>query len=253
MSVKSLHSLGTVARAFDLLVTLAGGKIADVINCFQRIITDPIYRRQVWLAMTGKLVISEMTQDEWIERESNTMDQFGLPTDENRRQIERLAKSGKFGVNHYFAPAGLARKQLIELARKVGIKIDDSPYCDGRELPTEAGVLECDPFAIMVPANVEHHPFNLDAEEQEEWAKGQGGDGLTSAEEILYLLIRQFVAYGRILFMGGWIRCRNRHDGDESLDVGFAAGRGLSVDWGDRSYRDWRCGAVARKFMPLAT
>jgi hypothetical protein len=253
MSVKSSNSLGVVARAFDLLATLAGS-IEEVIRCFQRIVDDPVYRRQVWLAMTGKSIVTEMTKEEWIEREAAALTHF-FPEDQRfimDKLVEKMADTLDFGINQYCVPAGLDRKQLIEIARKVGMKINSSPHCDGQEIPTEAGLLECDLSAMMNATDSDNRPFNLNADEHKAWAAEQGGDGLTSAEETLYLMIRHFMTFGRILFMGGWIRCRNWHHDGESLFVGFFATDGLYVYHVDPSFRDWSSGAIARKFHPLA-
>jgi len=250
-----MKSLFVVTEAIRRLVTLAGENLEIVFRCFQRIIDDPVYRRQVWLAMIGKLVISEITKDEWVERETNAMRQLG-ELDENavvndELRIKQMVNAGHFGINHYFVPAGLTRSRLLELAAKVGVKVNSSPNCDGDEIPTEAGVLECDLGAIMQSTDSSHRPFNLDYNSHLAWAKEQGGSDLTSAEEMLYLLIRHFMAFGRILFMGGWIRCRNRHGSSYRLSVRFYADDGLNVYCGDDDYSRWRWGAVPWKFTPL--
>jgi len=250
-----MNSLFIVTEAVKRLLTLANNNSELLLRCFQRIIDDPVYRRQVWLAMTGKLAVEDITKEEWIERETNAMIQLGLLDEEvvinDKLRIKQMAGAGKFGANQYFVSAGLTRKQLVELACKVGIKINNSPHCDGQEIPTEAGVLECDLAAIMTSTGPDYRPFNLNADEHEAWANEQGGDGLTSAEEALYLIIRHFLAFGRVLFMGDWIRCRNSHGPGSSLKVDFYAFIGLDVGWDNRSYRSWSYGAVARKFTPL--
>ena len=261
MSVKSSpnHSLGRVARAFDLLVSLAGNgtqAFQAVLACFQRIVDDPVYRRQVWQAMTGNVTVTEITSSEWVGREIAAIERLELTGDEEsvdyKLAINAMAETGQYGPHHYFVPAGLTRKQLIELARGLGIKINSSPPCDGQELPTEVGVLECDLAAMMQSTDGNHRPFNLNAEEHNAWAVEQGGNGLTSAEQTLYLVIRHFMAFGRILFMGGWIRCCNSHGADYSLGVVFGAEDGLGVFCGGLGSRSWRWGAVSRKFLPLA-
>lgn len=253
MSANFINLLSIMHEVILRFKKLADDDLMTVVNCFQRIVNEPEYRRQVWLAMTGKLLVTEMTQDEWVERESNIMDQLGLLNDDIQCLIEQLAKAGKFGVNQYFVPKDLTRQQLIELARKVGIKINSDPHCNGQELPTEAGTLECNLSTIMQPADSSHRPFNLDYDEHEAWVKEQGGDGLTSAEEALWLIILAYKQFGKVPFMGGWIRCRNTHDADESLPVDFHADDGLLVYWDLRSHRYWYSGAVARKFQPLVS
>jgi hypothetical protein len=240
-----MNSLFIITDAVKRLVMLAGDNRETVLRCFQRIIDDPVYRRQVWLAMTGQLLVTEITKQEWIERETNAMRALGL-LEEDALRIEIMANRDGVGINRYFIPAGLTRKDLVELAGAMGIKLNDSPHCDGQKLPTEAGTLECDLSAIMTSTNADHQPFLLNYDEHEAWAKAQGGDGITSAEEALYLLIRHFMAFGRILFMGGWIRCRNPHDAAFSLSVAFNADAGLNVNYDNHSNRNWHYGAVAR-------
>ena len=252
-----MNSLFVVADAIRRLVTLAGGNLEMVLRCFQRVIDDPVYRRQVWLAMFGKLVISEITKEEWIERETNAMIHLGLMSKEadandiDVARIKQMADAGQFGINRYFVPVGLKRYRLLELAAKVGIKLNSSPSCNGDEIPTEAGVLECDLSTIMQSTDSAQRPFGLDYNGQLAWAKEQGGSDLTSAEEMLYLLIRHFMAFGRILFMGGWIRCRNRRGSSCRLGVRFGAGRGLFVHCSRVGRSVWHWGAVPWKFIPL--
>lgn len=254
--VKSSHTLGTVARAFDLLVGLAGG-LEAVLRCFQRLIDDPVYRRQVWLAMTGQLVLSDITAEGWVERELNCLRRLGRAKEEGAESfptpdeaaVRHMAENGNFGFHRYYVPGGLTRAQLLDFAREAGAKMNSSPDAEGDQIPTEVGVLECDLAAIMTPTDATHRPFNLNAEEQESWSAEQGGEGLTSAEEALYLVYRAFLAFGRIPFMGGWIRCRNRHQDGDRLLVGFFADGGLRVDWDAGSRSRWPCGAVARKFL----
>ncbi|MFH1088789.1 MAG: hypothetical protein V1719_03030 [Patescibacteria group bacterium] len=240
-----------MAEALRRLVTLAGGNLDTVLRCFQRIIDDPVYRRQVWWAMTGKLVISEISKEEWIEQETNAMIQLGL-MDNDALRIKQMADKGEFGVNHYFAPPGMIRSRLLELAAKVGIKLESSPNCTGESRPTVVGVLECDLSTIMQPTDSVHRPFNnLGYDGHLAWAEEQGGSDLASAEEILYLLIRHFMAFGRILFMGGWIRCRSGHGPSDQLRVYFSHDGGLGVDCGGDSNFCRNLGAVPRKFTPL--
>ncbi|MFA5009925.1 MAG: hypothetical protein WC553_01665 [Patescibacteria group bacterium] len=249
-----MNSLFILGEAVKRLVTLSGDNLETVLRCFQRIIDDPVYRHQVWLAMTGKLVVNEITPQEWLEREAQALIRLGLAEEDGGIPDEvRRALRGDSGINHYFIPGGLNRTHLIGLARKIGMKINSSPNCDGEELVTEAGTIECDLSAIMNSTDAEHRPFNLNADEHNTWAIEQGGDGLTSAEEALYLMIRHFMAFGRVLFMGGWIRCRNSYarGAADSLSVGFSTDGGLRVGYGDRSDRYWGYGAVARKFKPL--
>jgi hypothetical protein len=253
-----MSSLFVVSEAIQRLLKLADGNLEMVLRCFQRIIDDPAYRQQVWFSMmVGRLVPIEITKEDWTLREARAMAQLGLlefdgdSSSDIELEIRKAANRGGFGINHYFVPAGLTRTKLIELAYRVGMKVNNHPDCDGQELPTKAGVLDCDLSAIMTSTNADHQPFLLNYDEHEVWAKAQGGEGLTSAEETLYLIIRHCMTFGRVLFMGGWLRCRNTRGDGEQLIVCFNAGYGMGIRWCHRSARNWRIGAIDRKFTPL--
>lgn len=253
-----MNSLFVVSEAIQRLVSLADGNLEMVLRCFQRIIDDPVYRQEVWLAMTtGRRVTVGIAKEDWTLRETRAMVELGLlEFDTNKGSdiemgIRKAANGGKFGLNYYFVPADLTRKDLIELAYKVGIEVNRSSYCVGQSLPTKAEILDCDLSAIMTSTNVDHHPFLLGYGEHEVWARDQGGAGLTSVEETLYLIIRHFMTFGRILFMGGLIRCRNTHNVNESLSVEFEVNDGLTVCFTRHSNRDRHCGAIARKRIQL--
>jgi len=247
--------LGAVWEAIlRLLKLMTPNQLEDGLK---QIINSTIRRQRVADALVGKFdAVVEMSKAEWIERETNAMIHLGLmskeaATDIDVARIKQMADAGQFGINRYFVPVGLKRYRLLELAAKVGIKIKSSPNYDGDEIPTEAGVLECDLSQIMQSTDSAHRPFNLDYNSHLAWAKEQGGSDLTSAEEMLYLLIRHFMAFGRILFVGGWIRCRNRHGSSGRLRVYFFAGCGLVVFYCCDDVSGWGWGAVPRKFIPL--
>lgn len=247
MAMKSVN-LGTAARATDLLTTGYG---VDQTH-FDRLVKDPAYRRQVGLAMTGQLTVTEITRDEWLDRELNFQDQLkelGLPS-ATREQLEAAYKEG-YGLNHRFVPAGLTRQMLLDASAKAGIKTG-TDYPSGEQLPTEAGIFECDLATVMQPMDADQRPFMLDYNEHEAWSKDQGGTGLSSAEEAQYLILRMKLEFGRVLFMGGWIRCRNAAGSGYSVFVSFDADDGLSVRYGSRSGRGWGYGCLPRKFTALA-
>jgi len=246
MAMKSVH-LGTAARATDLLTTGYG---VDQTH-FDRLVKDPAYRRQVGLAITGQLTVTEITRDEWLDRELNLQDQLqelGLPS-ASREQLEAAYKEG-FGLNHRFVPAGLTRQMLLDASAKAGIKTR-TDYPSGEQLPTEAGIFECDLATMMQPMDADQRPFMLDYNEHEAWSKDQGGTGLSSAEEVMYLILRMKLEFGRVLFMGGWVRCRNAAGSGGSVEVRFRAGDGLDVNYDSRSRRDWLYGCLSRKFTAL--
>jgi hypothetical protein len=246
MAMKSVN-LGTVARATDLLTTGYGVGQTH----FDRLVKDPAYRRQVGLAMTGQLIVTEITRDEWVERELDLHDQLkelGLPF-ATREQLEAAWKRG-FGLNQRFDPGDLTRQMLLDASAKAGIKTK-TDFPPGEQLPTEVGIFVCDLTTVMQPMDADQRPFRLDHDEHEAWSKDQGGSGLSSAEEVMYLILRMKLEFSRILFMGGLIRCRNVTGSDASINVIFDAADGLDVSFGGASCRDWDYGCVPRRFTAL--
>lgn len=261
MAMKSVN-LGTAVRAVDLLTTGYG---VDQ-TYYDRLVKDPAYRRQVGLAMTGQLAVTEITRGEWVERELLCLSQLStlglemIPcrslgtydfTEKGSLEdyINKAYQPG-FGSNHRFVPGGLTRQALLRAASLGGMQTG-TDYPSGEQLPTEAGIFDCDLATVMQPMDSDQRPFMLDHNEHEAWSKDQGGSGLSSAEEAQYLILRMKLEFGRVLFMGGWIRCRNAAGSGESVGVVFGAGSGLSVNYGSRSYRRWFDGCVPRKFTAL--
>lgn len=253
MAMKSVN-LGTAARATDLLT----GYGVDQTH-FDRLVKDPAYRRQVGLAMTGQLTVTQITREEWVERELNILTQLhelGLPVltvgeEVMRQQLDAAYnEEGHHGIDHRFVPGGLVRQMLLDASAKAGIKIG-TDYLLGESLPTQVGVFDCNLTTVMQPVDGDQRPFMLDHDKHEAWSKDQGGDGISSAEEAQYLLLRMKLEFGRILFMGGWIRCKNAAGSGISVYVVFSANVGLGVDFGSRSSHGWSYGCVPRKFKAL--
>lgn len=183
--------------------------------------------------------------------------QIGLiePLTLSLERITRIWQEG-YGPNHLYVPAGLTRHKLLTAFVKLGQRLNwatvlSTDYASGEQLPTTAGIFHCDLTAIMRPVDIDHHPFSLDYPEQEAWSKMQGGHGLSSAEQVLYLLVRMWLAFGHLIFMGGRIRCRNLAGRDGSLSIQLYAGKGIDVVYDGRSRRYWLLGCVPERFMPL--
>lgn len=258
-SFNSLNVIKMFGEALDRLVALAGGSWEAVTRMFQRVIDDPLHRRRVYAALSGANAdTAEVTKADWDERELSVfkrLAKFGIPMPSEKEVANAWCEGCT--PNHRFVPHNIGRRQLLEACHKAGIKTcDDNPksadYDGGDQLPTERGTLDCDLGTIMTPTDAKHRPFMLNHDEQVEWAKEQGGDGITSVEEKLYLSLRAWVELGRVPFMGGWVRCRNKGGSGFSLGVGWPADGGLSVYYDDLEYEYWRYGAVARKFRPSA-
>ena len=250
--------MGSVWEAVLRLREVAGGSWPSVARFFKNIVDDPIRRLQVWRAGTGELLITEVTKTDWVERELGIfkrLAEFGIPMP-SEKEVASAWFEGCTS-NHRFVPHNVGRRQLLEACHKAGIKVNGNDpktadYEGGDKLPTERGTLESDLERLMTPTDAQHRPFMLNHDQQVEWAKEQGGDGITSVEETLYLILRAWVELGRVPFMGGWIRCRNRYGSDDSLRVRWSAGSGLGVDDGSLENDGWYYGAFSRKFRPSA-
>lgn len=112
---------------------------------------------------------------------------------------------------------------------------------------TGNGVICCDFGRVMQATDLAARPFYLNETEQVEWAKEQGGDGLTSAAETLILFGRSLQERALPLWGGGTIRTRDVYDSGVSLCVHWDARVGLSLNFVGRGERDWFLGALPWK------
>lgn len=252
----------TGGMALGLLERHCGVKQAHV----QRVIDDPARRRQVGDALTGPLTALELTKEQWVERELHFLRKlrdFGLPLSPDAKFWSDFAERDSlewfvneaweegYGLNHRIVPGGLTREILFDAWLNAGFVISMNNK-GVEQLPTEMGVLRCDLSLVMQPIDDENRPFNLNYDDQLTWCKEQGGSGFTSVEELLYLVLRMLLEFGRILFLGGWVRCRN--DSDEPNASGFMfifvdpTGHKVGVNQDKKEVRGWYHGCVPRKF-----
>ncbi len=247
---------GEVTAVLQLFSAL-GVTRDDLSHMLQRVIDDPVYRTMAFAILSdANADMAKVIKADWVVREVGIfiqLDEFGIRMPSERE----VAKSWFEGCtpNHRFVPHNLERRQLLEACHKAGIKVNGNDpktadFDGGDKLPTEQGTLDCDLTTLMQPTDAKHRPFMQNHDQQVQWAKKQGGDGITSVEETLYLILRAWVEISRVPFMGGWIRCRNRYDSGSSLRVYWNAGIGLDVDYGYLECDGWYCGAFSRKFRP---
>lgn len=259
----NLNVVKGFGEALGCFVVLADGNWDEVTHMVLRVNDDPSHCRRVFTALTGiDVQMVEPTQEEWVRREKfafKRLVKVGIPIP-TEAEIAAEWFEGCM-LMHRFVPGGLRRLQLLKACHKVGIKVNfDVPAIanfDGRgeQLPTERGTLECDLERMMQSTDGKHRPFNLDGAQHDEWAKEEGGDGYTSAEEALYLKLRARVELGRVPFMGGDIRCRNRCNCCRtgcSLKVEWSVPGGVDVRHEGLGSSRWSLGALVRKFRPSA-
>jgi hypothetical protein len=222
----------------------------------------------VGAAFRGELVLGEISPEEWIAREcavGEELSGLGLPTAFDPREVVRAANAG-VTVHSRFLPGGLTLTALFPLLYAWNEKAGEDDilklYGDRdnewwrkngsvQQLPTKAGVLTCNFLQVMQPTDLAGRPFYLNMEEQTAWAKAQGGSGLASAEQLVYLFIRSVVERQLPLWAVGSARCCNTYGSDYSLNVYWNAGDGFYVSYWARSDRDWYLGAVPEVFAEL--
>lgn len=263
--------LGRTARAADLLA--GRGVLTEHI---QRVINDPLHRARVAAALRGEPILREVNFEDLLAREVTfTSKYFELievpyPGDIINEALRR-AESAWGGLTEHdrFVPGGIGLSRAFqcfynfnqkqEASGSPPLKLHHNPkgewWRSTSEVyrPTEAGVIRCDFSQVMRPTDLQGRPFCCNYDEQLAWAKQQGGDGLTSAEETLYLLARSVFERDFSLWGAGWTRCRNLYYSESSLFVSWDADDGLSIGHWDRGDWGWYIGALARKFVALGS
>lgn len=263
-SVKSV-SVGAAARGIDLLEVDS--------SQWQRIIDDPIHRATVTAACRGSLT-TRVSFDDVFSREIRVngvlCEWAGISAPSGKKIELALRKAetewGGLTLHDRVIPEGLNILQLFQAMyafndycsreNKIGIKLTHERYQEWwrtnekvQHLPTEFGILRQDLGAVMQPTDLAGRPFFLDVDEQEAWVREQGGDGVTSVEETLYLFFRSAYEFGRPLWGGGWVRCRNKFGSGNRLFAYWVAGSGLDVNHLNTYVRYWTRGCLARKFL----
>lgn len=259
MANPDLKAIGTVWEALQRLASMSGSSMDAVGGFLQEIINDPLRRRQVFLAMSGELVVSGMSREEWVEREMGCLGRLAdLPSLSFKPDADCVARAWHegCGAHDHWMQKTWRMEPLLNACKDAGIKMANmSIPSAGKNMPTDEGVIRYDFEKIMKPTTPNRFsvapPFNLTNDQQVEWAKNEGGDGLTSVEETLFLILVAWVMNGRMPFMGGWIRCRNGCGSGQSLGVDWLAVGGLLVGSDDLSFAGWGCGAVPRVFQPV--
>lgn len=244
---------------------------------FQQAVIDPIRAAAVAFALRGE-AITKVSFEDLLTREINIVGIFcqtvGIhcPEPGMIEQALRLPEeaNGSVTVNNRFMPGDLTLKMLFQFiynwnAQRVKdgeapLKLYDEQSKewwrenkDVESLPTDAAILTCDFNTVMRATDLAGRPFNLNMDEQIAWAKELGGDGIRSAEEVVYLFIRCLIENQLPLWGGGSVRCKNAFGSDSSLYVFFYADDGFYVDRWSRSGQYWDLGALPGKSLVLAS
>ncbi|MCX6809815.1 MAG: hypothetical protein NTZ65_03665 [Candidatus Berkelbacteria bacterium] len=267
----ALRAFGNTGQAND--VDLALGRCLVTPAMLQRVVTDPTHCAAVAAAMRGEQP-SSARFDDILVREGNVTQiicdyaEVEYPGNDIVEKALRMvqAKRGVVTIHDRFAPK-IALPQLFnffyrynkvaEEEGRIPVKLwqtagqENWRGWDAEFLPTETGVINCDFSQVMRATDITGRPFLLDMDQQMTWAKEQGGDGITSVEQITLLFIHSIIEFGRPLWGGGTVRCCNSCGSGDSLDVYWDADGGFGVgDW-SCSDQDWNIGAVPRKCLVL--
>lgn len=258
---------------------LAMGERGITPAMFQQAVADPTRGVAVAASLRGESMMQILLEDlligeiEVIRIFCETAGIVPKGIDVNDEQIEQAlrqieAKNGSVTVNDRFIPGNLTLFEMFRFVYNWNAKqIEDgkSPLRlyneqskewwrnnkDVESIPTKRDIITCDFQTIMKPTDMSGHPFNLNIDEQIAWASEQGGDGIMSAEEVVYLFVRSLIENQLPLWGGGSIRCRNAFGSDRSLSVCWFTGAGFNVSGCGRSGRRWPLGALPRKSLVL--
>jgi hypothetical protein len=240
----------------------------------QSVINDPIQRRRVAAVICGQELPGVVQLNQIVARENNVLtllcEWMGVKYPGVEVVSYALHKAeaewGGISIHDRVLPADLGLSQLFNgfyafnaakgEQREVPIKLGHPANGEWwrtdkgvQHLPTELSVIRQDLGAVMQPTDLLGRPFNLNLEEQMAWSKEQGGDGITSAKETVYLFLRSVYERGLPLWAAGSCRTRNTFGSANSLSVRWYAYDGFSVDYWNREHRDWDLGAFPRKSL----
>ncbi|MFY9484270.1 MAG: hypothetical protein WAP74_01450 [Patescibacteria group bacterium] len=118
-------------------------------------------------------------------------------------------------------------------------------------LRTTVGVIRCNFATVMEWSDLDGRPFNLSREKQIAWAGEQGGNGITTAEQNVYLNVRSLMERSLPLISLGSLRCQNRCGSAHSLRVRCHAVYGFLVGRWHGGHARWPLGALPGKFVAL--
>jgi hypothetical protein len=253
-----LHTFGVAYEALQRLAALYPLGWPMLVLHLQRIVNEPLFRRQIAAALASEDPARvTMTREDWIERETYCLQKLAaaglmMPSDE---QIAAAWFVG-CGPDHRFVPHCESMRSLIDLGCRLGLRLPEeyrkfANDSDSEHLLTEAGVLEQNLLTLMQKTDKQGRPFNCGMDKQQIWSSEQRGESVTSVEETLYLAIRCWIELERLPFMSCQIRCRNRNlnDNKSSLMVDFI---GQQVVTSYPLTHVMHCvGAIARRFTPL--
>ena len=251
-------------------VDLALGKQGVTPVMLNYIAGNPLVAKRVAAAIKGESPRA-VSFDDLLPREVELTGRLiGTAPPENQIKQALETARGKWGgltEDDRFIPPNLSLEKLFEAIYRFNEQLQEAGvpllklcheqgkewwrgHRDVQQLPTQSGVIRCN-FSKLMRADLDGRPFSLNAQKQNEWAMENGGDGLTSAEETVFLWLRCLIEEGRPLWSVGSVRCRSGYGSESSLSVRFHADGGFEVDFWHLRATHWSLGAVPRKFAAL--
>lgn len=197
-----------------------------------------------------------MTKGDWVAREHRVLSMLKgaecISAVPDIRHIDQAYQG--FGEHHRYMPGGLDMAMLVRGLPALGVKVRPHKIPLGFErIPGDTGVIYCEISEIMRPTDLEDAPFMLDMSRQVGWARSLGYEGIMSAEEVLYILVRSAAQFRRLPFANGWVRTRNKVKADERVVIAYSAEYGgLEVGLTDEATKRPTLGAIPEKFLKIA-
>jgi hypothetical protein len=206
-------------------------------------------------------VAGSLDPREWIDRElaiGDELTKYGLKPF-NICQVV-CASSGTISRDHRFLPGGLELQMLLRFFnnwssvkgnQRVNPPGHGTDLREAENVPTKVGIINCNFVKVMQPTGLDNRPFLLNLRKQVVWAREQGGSGIMTAEQVIYLLIRSMVERRLPLWAYGEVRCRNTYGPDRTLTVGWGTIYGFSTFWAFSHTALHYLGAIPEVFTPL--
>ena len=147
-------------------------------------------------------------------------------------------------------PGGGGRRTTLKLA----YKRDEEWWRKAKQVQnirTSPCIFRADLSRLMEPTALAGRPFNLTTDEQEQWAREQGGSGVTTVEKAAYLAIRSVAERNLPPWgSGAFLRCANACGSGSRLAVNWSVGDGFVVV---SAYLEgyWNGGALPEKSVAL--
>jgi hypothetical protein len=233
--------------------------------------SDPLIK-QVGALLRGEPIDQTIRIGDLVSRELAFLERFGLPKlteEELTTGYERMVSAyGAVTIHDRFIPGDLLLAGIMpvvykyndqaeaagEPTLKLGHTRDEEWWRKDKQaqhIRTNACIFRAALGRLMEPTDLAGRPFKLKAAEQDQWAREQGGTGVTTAEKAAYLAIRSVTERNLPPWgSGAFLRCANAYGPENRLTVYWLAGYGFDVDYASLD-EYWNGGALPEKSVDL--